>query len=152
MKIATFNGRPVRQVAEDRSARIPGWTLQREYRSTFRGSLSADERLVAGEFIGEFDAAGGTGTIPISMEEGLFRDMRLKLGDEIVWDVQGVPMRTRVTSVRAVEWRRLEPNFFVVFPEGVLEQAPATYLAAVRGKRPRIPPGSKSWWRPPFRG
>lgn len=136
MKISTLAGRPIQQVVDDKSARIPSWTLQREYRSTFRGTLVGDERLVAGAFTGSFDARADPGPIPISMEEGLFRDMRLKLGDEITWDVQGVPLRTRVTSVRAVEWRRLEPNFFVVFPGGVLEQAPATYLAAVRAETP----------------
>jgi predicted lysophospholipase L1 biosynthesis ABC-type transport system permease subunit len=47
------------------------------------------------------------------------------------WDVQGLPVRTFVGSIRHVEWRRLEPNFFVVFPEGVLEGAPKTFLAAV---------------------
>jgi putative ABC transport system permease protein len=62
----------------------------------------------------------------------LFKEMGLKLGDEIEWDVQGVPMRTKVGSVRAVEWRRLEPNFFIVFPEGVLEPAPKFHVAAVR--------------------
>jgi putative ABC transport system permease protein len=136
MKIASLAGRPVQKVVDDRSARIPSWTLQREYRSTYRGSLVGDERLVEGEFAGRFDGSGDSGPIPISLEEGLFHDMRLKLGDEIDWDVQGVPMRTRVTSVRAVEWRRLEPNFFVVFPEGALEKAPATYLAAVRADGP----------------
>jgi putative ABC transport system permease protein len=35
-----------------------------------------------------------------------------------------------------VEWRRLEPNFFVVFPEGVLEKAPKFYVAAVRAPTP----------------
>jgi putative ABC transport system permease protein len=58
--------------------------------------------------------------------------MSLSLGDEIEWDVQGVPIRTRVASVRTVEWRRLEPNFFVLFPEGVLESAPKFHVAAVR--------------------
>jgi putative ABC transport system permease protein len=58
--------------------------------------------------------------------------MGLKLGDEIGWDVQGVPMQSRITSVRAVEWRRLEPNFFVVFPEGVLDAAPKFHVAAMR--------------------
>ncbi|HEX2855787.1 MAG TPA: FtsX-like permease family protein [Opitutaceae bacterium] len=110
--------------------RLPGWALRREYRSTFRGKLEGTERLVAGEFTGRVDP--GTAVVPISMEEGLFRDLRLKLGDEIEWNVQGVPMNTRVTSVRAVEWRRLEPNFFVVFPLGVLEAAPKFYVAAVR--------------------
>ncbi len=110
--------------------RAAGWTLRREYRSTFRGKLEGTERLVSGTFVGR--VAAGEPVVPISMEEGLFREMGLKLGDEVEWDVQGVPMRTKVGSVRAVEWRRLEPNFFVVFPEGVLEPAPKFYVAAVR--------------------
>jgi putative ABC transport system permease protein len=136
MKISRLAGRDVQQVMDDRTARIPSWTLQREYRSTYRDGLTGDERLAAGTFTGSFNEKADPGPIPISMEEGLFRDMRLKLGDEITWDVQGVLLRTRVTSVRTVEWRRLEPNFFVVFPLGVLEQAPATYLAAVRAGTP----------------
>src|ERR1700690_4136365 len=62
--------------------------------------------------------------------------MQLRLGDEVDWDVQGLAVRTRVGSIRAVEWRRLEPNFFVVFPEGVLDGAPKTYLAAVHAGSP----------------
>jgi putative ABC transport system permease protein len=42
-----------------------------------------------------------------------------------------VPIRSKVGSVRTVEWRRLEPNFFVVFPEGVLEPAPKFHVAAL---------------------
>jgi len=63
----------------------------------------------------------GTEPIPISIEEGLFNDMRLKLGDEIVWDVQGVPLGRAVASVRSVSGGRLDPNFFVVFPSGALD-------------------------------
>jgi putative ABC transport system permease protein len=74
--------------------------------------------------------------VPISVEEGLLRDLQIGLGDEIEWDVQGVPVRTKVTSVRAVEWRRLESNFFVVFPEGAIEAAPKTFVAALRTATP----------------
>ncbi len=109
--------------------RAPGWTLRREYRSTFRGKLENSERLIQGEFTPK--VAPGEPVVPISMEEGLAKDMGVKLGDEIEWDVQGVPLRTKVGSIRAVEWRRLEPNFFVVFPEGVLEPAPKFHVAAV---------------------
>jgi len=35
-----------------------------------------------------------------------------------------------------VEWRRMEPNFFVVFPDGVLEGAPKTFVAAMRAATP----------------
>ena len=116
------------------NGRIAGWTLRREYRSTFRGRLEGTERLVEGTFVGR--AAPGTAVVPISMERGLVEDMSLQLGDEIEWDVQGVPIRTKLASVRTVEWRRLEPNFFVVFPEGVLEGAPKFFVAAVRAETP----------------
>ncbi|MDP3071534.1 MAG: ABC transporter permease [Opitutaceae bacterium] len=158
MKIATVKGRPVeelirrtRAAGEGRDAekgrrgdtvketdakkgpagdRLPGWTLRREYRSTYRAALTNTERLVSGKFTGE--VAPGEAVIPISIEEGLFKEMGLALGDEMEWDVQGVLLRTRIGSVRAVEWRRLEPNFFVVFPLGVLEPAPKFHVAAVR--------------------
>ena len=134
MKIAAVKGRPVEELLHDNAIRIPAWTLRREYRSTFRGRLAGTERVVAGKFVGRVPS--GASVVPISIEEGLARDMQVKLGDEIEWDVQGVPVRSRVASLRTVEWRRLEPNFFVVFPEGVLEGAPKFYVAAVRAAGP----------------
>lgn len=112
--------------------RVPGWTLRREYRSTYRDRLEGTERLLSGTFVGRVEP--GTEVIPISLEERIFNDMGLKLGDEIEWDIQGVTLRTQVSSVRAVEWRRLEPNFFVVFPVGSLEAAPKFHVAALRAE------------------
>ncbi len=113
---------------------IAAWTLRREYRSTYRSTPGGTERVVQGTFVGR--VAPGTSPVPISIEEGLLKDMNLKLGDEIDWDVQGVPLRSRIASVRTVEWRRLEPNFFVVFPEGVLEPAPKFFVVALRAATP----------------
>lgn len=110
--------------------RIPSWTLRREYRSTYRGKIDGSERLVAGTFVGRMPE--GETVAPISIEEGLMKQMGLTIGDEIEWDLQGVPVKSRISSVRAVEWRRLEPNFFVVFPEGVLEPAPKFHVAAMK--------------------
>jgi putative ABC transport system permease protein len=129
MRLASIRGRPVADLLKDPGVRLPGWALRREYRSTFRAATVETERIVQGAFVGR--AAAGA-VAPISVEEGLVRDLGLHLGDEIGWDVQGVPVRSRVASVRRVEWRRLEPNFFVVFPAGVLDGAPKSYVAAVR--------------------
>jgi putative ABC transport system permease protein len=134
MKIASVRGKSVEELMHEKDARIEAWALRREYRSTFRSALSATEKIVEGRFTGR--AAAGAAPAPISVEEGLARDMRLRLGDEVDWDVQGLPVRTVVGSIRAVEWRRMEPNFFVVFPEGVLDAAPKTYLAAVHADSP----------------
>ncbi len=134
MKIASVKGVPVERLLADRGERTAAWALRREYRSTFRGSMSATEKLVQGTFSGHAEPEAGP--VPVSVEEGLARDMHLGLGDEIDWDVQGLEVRSRVGSIRSVEWRRMEPNFFVVFPEGVLEGAPKTYVAALHVRSP----------------
>ncbi|HVW20039.1 MAG TPA: FtsX-like permease family protein [Opitutaceae bacterium] len=134
MRIASVRGRTADQLLSEPGNRIAGWALRREYRSTYRGEPSATERVVAGRFARS--APPGGGPVPISVEEGILRDLRLRLGDEIDWNVQGVTIRSRVASVRRVEWRRLAPNFFVVFPPGVLEGAPQFHLAAARAPTP----------------
>ncbi|HEY1793448.1 MAG TPA: FtsX-like permease family protein [Opitutaceae bacterium] len=128
MKIASIRGVPVSR------AHGPGWALHREYRSTYRGALSSTEKLTGGSFTGRADPSRGP--VPVSMEEGLAHDLGIGIGDEVDWDVQGVSVRSVVGSLRSVEWRRLEPNFFVVFPEGVLEDAPKTFLAAAHAASP----------------
>lgn len=128
MKIRALNGRLAEDILADESVRIPGWTLRREYRSTYRDTLTPTEELVAGEFTGRVPE--GTEVVPISVEADLVKDLGAKLGDEIEFDVQGVPVRTRITSLRKVEWRRIEPNFFVVFPAGVLKEAPKFHVVA----------------------
>ena len=135
MKLSRYKGRPIAEVAKDDTLKIPGWTLRREYRSSFRSSLGGTEKLTAGTFTGKVDA--GTEPVPISVEQGLAKDMELALGDELEFDVQGVPLKTRVTSLREVDWRRMEPNFFLLFPEGVLEGAPNFYIAATRAATPQ---------------
>jgi len=134
MRLTSLKGRAVEDLLKDDKSGVPGWTLRREYRSTYRGAVADTEKVTAGKFVGQVDA--GETRVPVSVEEGLAKDLQLKLGDELVFDVQGVPLTVTVASLRQVEWQRLQPNFFLVFPEGVLEPAPKTYIAAVRTATP----------------
>ncbi|MDP1579635.1 MAG: ABC transporter permease [Candidatus Didemnitutus sp.] len=130
MRISGLQGRPLAEVLRDKSIRVPAWTVRREYRSTYRGELSATEKVVAGKFVGKMPA--GAALVPVSVEQSLAADLGLTVGDEIEFDVQGVPIRTVVGSLREVDWRQMSPNFFIVFPEGVLEPAPKFHVMAVR--------------------
>ncbi len=130
MRINSWKGRAVKEVLEDEKLHLPGWTLRREYRSTFRDRLGDTEKLIGGQFVPRIQS--GTTPVPISIEEGLAKDMQIGLGDELGWDVQGVTVMTRVASIRSVDWQRLQPNFFVVFPAGVLEPAPKSFVVATR--------------------
>jgi len=136
MRINSLKGRPVTELLKEENSTIPAWTLRREYRSTYRTELTGTEKVIAGHFAGT--VAGGTERIPVSLEESLARDLQVKVGDALEFDVQGVPVKAVVGSLRQVDWRRLQPNFFVVFPAGVLETAPKFHIMALRAGSPEI--------------
>jgi putative ABC transport system permease protein len=126
MRIESIKGRPVRLALAD-TLRDNAWALRREYRSTYRDTLVATERLAAGRWWSR------GATVPeISVEQDLAGELGVGVGDEIVWDIQGVPLTTRVASLREVDWARFEPNFFVVFAPGLLESAPQTWVVLTR--------------------
>ncbi|HUG10232.1 MAG TPA: FtsX-like permease family protein [Opitutaceae bacterium] len=130
MRIAELKGRPIEEILRDKESRSPSWTLRREYRSTFRSEISNTEEVIAGEWVASVPE--GTEIVPVSVEQDIARDLGLALGDEFVFNVQGVPVKCRVASLRRVDWRRMQPNFFVVFPAGVLEEAPKFHIMAAR--------------------
>jgi putative ABC transport system permease protein len=141
MRIQSLKGRAVAaRLAEDAGQPPePGegnaWALRREYRSTYRDTMGAGETVVAGRTWAAGSWRGRTARdepAPISVEKDLAEELEVTIGDEIVWDVQGVPLRTRVAALRDVDWARFEPNFFVVFPEGPLDAAPQTYVRMAR--------------------
>jgi putative ABC transport system permease protein len=146
MRIHAINGVPVERLMPppgDSTERPPpaegerrpeAWALRREYRSTFRDTLVSSEELASGRMwaVGE-----GGGALPeVSLDQGILSDLGVALGDSITWDVQGRRIRTRVTSTREIDWQRLEPNFFAVFPERVLRRAPQTWVVLARADDP----------------
>ncbi|HSU17236.1 ABC transporter permease [Longimicrobium sp.] len=127
------DGPPERGRSEQRRGGPEPWAVRREYRSTWRDTLNASEELLEGRFWrpGQGGAARGK-MAEVSLDKAIVEDLGVKLGDQITWDVQGVRIPTRVTSIRDVDWQRLEPNFFAVFPGEVLRDAPHTWVMLAR--------------------
>jgi putative ABC transport system permease protein len=127
MRVAEIGGRSVAELIADTTDRISGWAVRREYRSSWRDTLVGSERVVAGKWF-TTDRPGDRALPEVSLEREIASELGVSVGDTIVWDVQGVRIPTRVTSVREVNWARFEPNFFAVFETGALEGAPASYV------------------------
>jgi putative ABC transport system permease protein len=130
MRLTAVQGRSVDALRADPSGKIPEWALRREYRSTYRGDLTGTEQVVKGKWYGK--VGENVQPIPVSVEQGIAETLQVDVGDELQFEIQGVALTTRVASVRAVDWQRVQPNFFVVFPEGVLESAPQFYALVAR--------------------
>ena len=129
MRIAAIKGRTIEELRADSTARV-SWAHTREYRSTYRDHLTEAETLLEGDFVGVMPE--NEDVVPVSVERDIARDLGVALGDTVVFDVQGVPVTTRIASVREVDWRRLQTNFFFTFPTGMLEKAPQFNVVLTR--------------------
>ncbi|NQZ56409.1 MAG: FtsX-like permease family protein [Lentisphaeraceae bacterium] len=140
MRLVTLNGDDVRDVASvnelrDKKDRIPRWTLQRTYRCTYRDHLIDGESTLEGEYIGTAslqDALDGKKRIPVSVEDGIMDMMKLKIGDHMDFDLGGLILPCEISSRRKVDWVQMRPNFFVIFPKGVLDAAPQMFISITR--------------------
>lgn len=100
---------------------------------SYRPALSWSETLVAGKFNGEV-CDPTVKVCEISLEQSYARRLGADLGDKLVFDVSGIEVEGIVTSMRTVKWTSFEPNFFILFQPGVLEEAPKTYLSSIKVK------------------
>ncbi len=126
---ARKRGAPPRQSGRN------GWALTREYRSTFRDTVTSGEKVVEGKWFSSAALEGKSDTTEMSLEKDVAEELRVKLGDVVTWNVQGVEVPAKVTSLREVTWTRFEPNFFAVFASPALRSAPkqTVILANVAG-------------------
>lgn len=128
-RLTSIKGKGIKEYQEDTSDNVPNWALTREYRVTYRDSLISSEKLLSGELR---KLKSPSDTIWVSISTNMSENLEVDLNDELVFDVQGVPITAYVGSTREVDWQRIQTNFIFVFPEGILEQAPQFYVMMTR--------------------
>jgi putative ABC transport system permease protein len=121
MRMHRIKDQLVNDLRQDTTRQVRGWILNHEFRTTYRNALIASEELLEGEWTPQLTSDD---PVVISISDNLAADAKVGVGDVIVFNVQGVLMETTVGSIRKVDWGRLQLNFSIVFPKGVLEQAP----------------------------
>lgn len=117
-------------------------SLRRELNLTWQAEVPQGNQVVAGQwftseaepqgFMGEVDATPteSSDITPISMEDGLAQRLGLGIGDELTFSVGGDTIATRIESLRSLNWDSFTPNFFIIFPPGVLESFGHSYITA----------------------
>ncbi len=129
-RLRELRGRPVEALQQDTSVHIPDWALMREYRVTYRDSLHRSEELIKGD-LHRYEP-GQKDSVFVTISEGMQETLKLELGDSLLFDIQGVPVKVKLSGIRKVDWPKDPPNFIFVFPNGVLNQAPQIWVAATR--------------------
>ncbi len=121
MRMQNINGKSVNELRQDSTRQVRTWILNHEFRTTYRDTLTDSETLIEGTWIPRLKPGE---PVVISISDNLAADAKLSVGDPVIFNVQGVLMETTVGSIRQVDWAQMQLNFTIVFPAGVLEQAP----------------------------
>jgi len=110
------------QLSDERARRLG----EREFNLSWMKDLPPANRVVAGQWWKPGETGG------MSLEDGIAQTLGIKVGDALTWDIVGSRVNAKVTSLRKVAWDSFRVNFFAVFPPGVLDAMPKTYITAVR--------------------
>jgi putative ABC transport system permease protein len=127
-RLMAISGRPVKasDYTEDRAKRL----VEREFNLSFLARLPEENEIVAGRWwSGEKEG--------FSVEAGIAKTLGIGLGDSLEFDVGGLPVAGKVTSLRKVNWDSFRVNFFVVAPPGALDRLPASHITSFHLPRER---------------
>ena len=131
-RISSINGESVNVDEEQRRMRD---NLGREFNLTYRGHLLPDEAVVKGKSLFRKDWSG----VQVSVLDTVLKMKKMNVGDLITFNIQGVPVDGRISSIRTRTKTSIQPFFYFVFPEDALKDAPQTIFTAVRAKKGEIP-------------
>jgi putative ABC transport system permease protein len=134
-RITAINGTPAESLRLE-SERGRSF-LEREQNLTWSQDLMPDNQLIAGTWWSAADNGKPLVSISSEYQEGL----HLKLGDHLSFDVAGEPVTVEIESIRKIRWDSFRPNFFLVFPPGLLDGAAGTYMTSIYltpAKRPAL--------------
>jgi len=122
-RLVAINGRDVSpdDYSEERARRL----LDREFNLSYSATLPEQNQVTAGRW--QPSEAGA-----ISMEDGIAKTLNLSLGDQLTFEVGGIPVVSRITSLRKVDWGSMRANFFAMYPQARLDGLPTTYLSAFK--------------------
>ncbi|MBB4842154.1 putative ABC transport system permease protein [Paucibacter oligotrophus] len=127
-RLLSINGQEIKPQSfkDERAQRL----VEREFNLSHSATLPEQNQLAQGAW--QPNEAEG-----LSVEEGLAQTLGLKLGDQLSFDVAGVTVGGRISSLRKVDWSSMRVNFFVLFPRASMPDLPSTFVAAYRS--PLVP-------------
>jgi len=128
-RLRELKGKSMETLLPDTTDKIPSWALSREYRVTYRDSLTHSEELVKGAI---HSKKAGVDSVWVTISEGMEESLNVTTGDSLVFDIQGVSLPAHIAGIRKVDWPKDPPNFIFVFPPGVLENAPQIFVTTTR--------------------
>jgi putative ABC transport system permease protein len=122
-RLAAVNGKPVtaETYTEDRAKGL----ADREFNLSTMATMQAENEIVAGKWFSD-----GPGVAEASVEEGIAKTLRWKVGDKLNFNIAGSPVEVTITSLRKLEWGSMRVNFFVIINPAALTEVSQSWITA----------------------
>ena len=139
-RMVEINGQPITEAQKDSHE-----SFRRELNLSWTTDLPEGNKVEQGVWWDQLDltkfesAAKTENTLaPVSLEEQLAGELGLRLGDRMTFSVGGLKFEAEMVGTRSLNWDNMTPNFYFLFPEGLLEEYPRTSMTSLY-----IPPEKK---------
>ncbi len=100
---------------------------------SYRPNLSPSESIIKGKYFTD-ECPSHSQICEVSLEESYANRLSVKIGDMLTFEISGIKVKTKITSIRKIRWTSFEPNFFVLFQPGFIKDAPKTYISGIKLK------------------
>ena len=120
-RLVELNGRDISSAdySEENAKRL----IDREFNLSYTEQLPLGNRIVSGKWI--------SGDSPqVSIETGIAKTLKLKLGDQMTFEVAGEKISAPITSLRKLDWGSMRVNFFVIMPPSQLSALPQSWITS----------------------
>lgn len=98
----------------------------RELNLTWRNNLPFENQVLAGQWWQTGDERA-----LVSIESTLADRLDIDVNDKLQFQLGSEVVNVTVASIRKVNWQTLQPNFYMIFNQHVLEDFPATYISSL---------------------
>jgi len=122
-RLVAVNQTPVQKIAGSKGGQGE-IAKHQELSLTWAELLPEDNKLVDGRWWVEQRSH------LVSVEQKLADNLNIKLGDQLTFSIGSQTLNAHVTSIRALRWDTMKPNFYVIFSPGTLTDFPSTYLTS----------------------
>jgi putative ABC transport system permease protein len=101
--------------------------LNRLLNLTWTSELPPENNIITGQW---FKSSKEKKLAAVSIEQKFAQLMKIQLNDILKFHIGDETIKAKVTSIREVNWDSFHPNFYVIFPPGVIEKSSKTYMTS----------------------
>jgi len=109
---------------EDQAKRM----VDREFNLSAMNEIPALNQITAGKWFDDRSAIEPEASVEI----GIAKTLKLKLGDQLSFDIAGQQVTAKLTSLRKLDWGSMRVNFFIVLNPKSMVDMPVTWITAFR--------------------